>query len=45
MRYDLFISYSRQDNECGQVAALKAQVESSTTPHCSRQWGAAGSKS
>ena len=29
MRYDMFISYSRQDNDRGQVAALKAQVESS----------------
>lgn len=26
-RYDLFISYSRRDNESGQVAALKAQIE------------------
>jgi tetratricopeptide (TPR) repeat protein len=29
MAYDLFISYSRRDNERGQVAALKAQIESS----------------
>jgi hypothetical protein len=29
MPYDLFISYSRCDNERGQVAALKAQIESS----------------
>ena len=27
MPYDLFISYSRRDNELGQVAALKAQIE------------------
>jgi hypothetical protein len=26
---DLFISYSRRDNERGQVTALKAQIESS----------------
>ena len=29
MPHDLFISYSRCDNERGQVAALKAQIESS----------------
>ena len=29
MPYDLFISYSRRDNERGQVTALKAQIESS----------------
>ncbi|MFZ4766823.1 MAG: TIR domain-containing protein, partial [Roseimicrobium sp.] len=29
MPYDLFISYSRRDNENGQVAALKAQIETS----------------
>jgi len=29
MPYDLFISYSRRDNERGQVAALKTQIESS----------------
>src|SRR5882762_8516247 len=29
MPYDLFTSYSRHDNEQGQVAALKAQIESS----------------
>ena len=29
MPYDLFISYSRHDNERGQVAALTAQIESS----------------
>ena len=28
MPYDLFISYSRRDNERGQVTALKAQIES-----------------
>ncbi len=28
MSYDLFISYSRRDNERGQVAALKAEIES-----------------
>lgn len=27
MPYDLFISYARRDNECGQVTALKAQIE------------------
>ena len=29
MSYDLFISYSRRDNERGQATALKAQIESS----------------
>jgi hypothetical protein len=29
MPYDLFVSYSRRGNERGQVAALKAQSESS----------------
>jgi tetratricopeptide (TPR) repeat protein len=29
MPYDLFVSYSRRDNERGQVAALKAAIESS----------------
>lgn len=29
MPYDLFISYSRRDNERGQVAALNSQIESS----------------
>src|SRR5438552_1486644 len=29
MPYDLFISYARRDNERGQVAALKLQIESS----------------
>src|SRR5882724_12131791 len=29
MPYDLFVSYSRRDNERGQAAALKAQIESS----------------
>jgi tetratricopeptide (TPR) repeat protein len=29
MSYDLFISYSRADNQQGQVAELKAQIESS----------------
>ena len=29
MPYDLFISYSRRDNERGQVTALEAQIETS----------------
>jgi tetratricopeptide (TPR) repeat protein len=29
MKYDLFLSYSRSDNERGQVAELKAQIEAS----------------
>ena len=29
MPYDLFISYSRRDNQRGQVTALKAQIETS----------------
>lgn len=28
MRYDIFISYSRQDDKCGQVEALKAHIDS-----------------
>jgi tetratricopeptide (TPR) repeat protein len=35
--YDLFISYSRRDNERGQVAALKAEIESSFRAFAGRE--------
>ncbi|MGO9776029.1 MAG: tetratricopeptide repeat protein [Terracidiphilus sp.] len=37
MKYDLFISYSRHDNERGQVAELKAQIESSFRAFAGRE--------
>jgi tetratricopeptide (TPR) repeat protein len=37
MKYDLFISYSRSDNQRGQVAELKAQIESSFRAFAGRE--------
>ena len=37
MPYDIFISYSRRDNENGQVAALKAQIEKSFLAFAGRE--------
>jgi hypothetical protein len=37
MSYDLFISYSRRDNERGQVAELKVQIESSFRAFAGRE--------
>ncbi len=37
MSYDLFISYSRRDNERGQVATLKAQIETSFRAFAGRE--------
>ena len=37
MKYDLFLSYSRSDNERGQVAELKTQIEASFRAFAGRQ--------
>lgn len=37
MPYDVFISYSRRDNECGQVAALVEQIKSAFRTFAGRE--------